>query len=248
MKTLSTILLVALFLLPTRLVVAQGGVKPEVTPVPSPVPSALPSPSPAAESVSDPASLIKKTSKSSPIKVVNRPAPPEEFDLKSIQFLPPSKNFVPSKRTSIMTTIVCSRKDFLRVSTEGIVPFSMSVIKLSETGEILILQEDGSYLPYGPTLDLKPSRLEDVKLAQNIVKTIKPKKLTIMPNLVAMEKPSLDRDDPYLLVEILRDHMGREVFDVNVSQPYDCYALPKPSLTPTPVPTPALVQIREGIS
>lgn len=229
MKVISIILLVALFLLPTHLVVTQS-ITPTATPVPSPSPSAT----------TDASKLVKKTSKVSPVKVVNRPPPPLEYDIKDLQFFPPSNTFVPSTKASVMTSVVCFEKTFVRVTTEGIIPFSMSVIKLSGTGEILILQEDGSYVAYSTDpMQINLFRTEDVKLAQKIVKTFKPKKLSIMPNLVAMEKVDMKTEDPFALVEILRDHMGREAYDVNVAKPSDCYKIPipTPTVTPTPVMT-----------
>lgn len=243
MKVLSSILLVAMFLLPTRLVCAQG-----VIPTASPVPS--PSPSPSATPALSPElqkALVKKTSQSSPAKVINRPPPPIQYDPKNLQFLPPSKNFVPSTKTSVMTSLVCSENKYLRVTTEGLVPFSMSFIKFTGDGQILVMQIDGSYLPYVMESEPSPVRSEDVVLAQKIVKALKPKKLTIMPKLIAMEKEYMSASDPFTLMEILRDHFGRDSYDVNVAKPSDCYVVPKPTPEVSPTPTPVTL-LRDGIS
>lgn len=241
MKIFSILLLVALILLPARLAAAQGSV-PAATPSPSPSPDATPTTTPVSPELSK---LITKTGKSSPAKVINRPPPPAEYDPKNIQFLPPSKSYVPSTKTSVMTYVQCSEGKSLWVTTEGLTPFSMSLLKFTEGGQILVLQPDGNYLPYAATEQPNTARPQDVQLAQTIVKVLKPKKLTIMPKYISFEKDAMAINDPFTLMEILRDHIGRDAYDVNVAKPANCYKIPAPIVLPSPTP---VVQQPQGTS
>lgn len=234
MKNTTTILLVALFLLPIKFSLAQNSEpKPLVTPTVTPVPS----PSPTASEKK----IVQKTGSSSKIKIINRPPPPTQYNPDKLPFLPPSPYFIPSTKVQVNVHVMCSDSKFMWIYTQSFTPLFMSFVKFDEGGQILVLQDNGEYVPYPaiPTDKPSSSRPEDVKTAEKIIKDLKPKRLTLMPKLVSFEKSPLALYDPYQLVEILRDHFGREGYDVNVMKDGNCYKMPPPTPSPTPTPSPS---------
>lgn len=151
--------------------------------------------------------------------------PPAVFPADKLPFFPPSPNFVPSTKSQMMISIRCSENKFLWATTESMIYFSPTFVKVENDGPVLVLQENGQYTPFdiASVEQTDFTRPADVKFAEKIVRSLRPKKLTIMPKLIALEKDPMKETDPMELVEIIRDHIGRENTDVNVQKYGNCY-------------------------
>lgn len=218
MKAILYVFLAALFLLPAQSITAQGP-KSKKKPVVRKVKKA-----PLKKTASVTKAVKRVPKKDSAVSPVVR-IPPAVFSADKLPFFPPSSNFVPSTKSQMMISIRCSENKFLWVTTESIIYFSPTFVKVENGGPVLVLQENGQYIPFdvASVEQADFTRPADVKFAEKIVRSLRPKKLTIMPKLIAMEKDPMKETDPMELVEIIRDHIGRETTDVNVLKYGNCY-------------------------
>lgn len=228
MKAILYVFLAVLFLLPVQTASAQGPRTKKKVAVKSKSTKAK---KVSAKRTSARRPAVKKTASSSEVKMAVQPigrTPPAVYSSDKLPFFPPSPNFVPSTKNQMMISIRCSENKFLWVTTESIIYFSPTFVKVEVGGPILVLQANGEYTAFNSTSaeQNEYTRPADVKFAEKIIRSIRPKKLTIMPKHIAMEKDQMTETDPFELVEIIRDHIGRETTDVHVQKYGNCYKLP----------------------